>query len=278
MPKQFLYLPEQELKVSRLTLARDMSAEVFMAQRGPAVFCVTEGACRLDLGDEVLLAECGSAALLRAGTPYKLEAYGGQDAAVLMAAFSAACLQPLAALPDCDFADFLAAEPVRLLAGLPAPARRDVRALLEKLLALDGAADASPTESRLLLAALLLELRALCATHYRRGDNWQLARQLQNYMVAHYAEKLDLNTLAARFHVSRWHLCHAFKAGTGQSLIGYLNRTRVQAACALLRSDRPPNMEELARRCGFSGPEQLRRLFKTETGLTPRAYRNRAHR
>lgn len=281
MPEQFLYWPPQEYLVSRRQLAQGEAAEVFTAHRGYAVLYVAQGACQLDLGDRVLLADVGSAALLGPGLPYKLEAYGNTAAAVLLAEFSADCLQPLAGtMPGCDFTAFLQAEPLRLLCGLPAAAQRDVRCLLEKQLALCALPDPAPavcSEGRLLLAALLLELEGLCATHCRRGDSWQLAQLLRRYIAAHYAEKLDLSVLSSRFHTSRSHLCHAFKAGTGQSPIEYLNHTRVQAACALLQSPAPPDLDEIARRCGFSGPAQLRRLFRQELALSPRQYRRQMH-
>lgn len=280
MPEQFLYCQPQEYLVSRRALAQGGTADVFTAHRGYAVLYVAQGACQLDLGDRVLLADGGSAVLLGPGLPYKLEAYGNAGASVLLAEFSAACLQPLAgSWPDCDLAAFLAAEPVRLLCGLSAAARRDVRFLLEKQLALCALPDPAPTarsEGRLLLAALLLELQTLCATHHQRGDSWQLAQLLRRYITAHYAEKLDLAVLSARFHTSRWHLCHIFKAGTGQSPIEYLNHTRVQAACALLRGAEPLSLDEIAARCGFSGAAQLRRIFRQQMEISPRQYRRQA--
>ena len=88
MPQQFLYWPEQEYRVSRRTLPCGETAEVFMAHRGYALFCVAQGACRLDLGTGALLADGGSLVLLGPDVPYKLEACGSTGAAVLVAEFS----------------------------------------------------------------------------------------------------------------------------------------------------------------------------------------------
>ena len=281
MPKQFLYWPQQEYRVQRLELARGERAEAFYAHRGRAVYCVTAGACRLELDDRTLLLDGGSVLLLGPGVPYKLEAWGSADAAVLAAEFSAAAPEPLnAALAGCDLAAFLDAGPARLLTGLPAPAQRSVRDLLERQLALCTLPQPEPAaagcEARLLLAALLLELMRVSAACGERGDGDGVAEAARRYINVHYAEKLDLSVLAARLHVSRWHLCHAFKAGTGQSPMDYLARTRARAAGALLEAPDPFPMEEIARRCGYSGAAQLRRSFKQAMGQSPRQYRRAA--
>lgn len=281
MPGQFLYWPEQEYRACRLDLVCGERAEVFYAHRSWAVYCVSAGACRLELGEDAAFLDGGSVLLLGPDVPYKLEAWGGADAAVLAAEFSAAALEPLtAALAGCDLTGFLAAEPLRLLTGLPGPAQRDVRALLEKQLALCAAPQPDPAaascEARLLLAALLLELMNLCAGGGGRASGEGLAESLRRYIAVHYAEKLDLGVLAARLQVSRWHLCHAFKAGTGQSPMDYLAQTRARAACVLLEAPDHLPLEEIARRCGYSGAAQLRRSFKQATGQSPRQYRRAA--
>lgn len=281
MPKQFLYWPQQEYRVHRLDLACGERAEVYYAHRGWAVYCVIAGACRLELGDRTAFLDGGSVLLLGPDMPYKLEAWGNAGAAVLAAEFSAAALEPLAAaLAGYDLTGFLSAEPLRLLTGLPGPAQRDIRALLEKQLALCAAPQPEPAaangEARLLLAALLLELMNLCAAGADRANGEGLAGSLRRYIAVHYAEKLDLGVLAARLQVSRWHLCHAFKAGAGQSPMDYLAQTRARAACALLEAPEPLPLEEIARRCGYSGAAQLRRSFKQATGQSPRQYRRAA--
>ncbi|MFC7052118.1 bifunctional DNA-binding transcriptional regulator/O6-methylguanine-DNA methyltransferase Ada [Hansschlegelia quercus] len=48
--------------------------------------------------------------------------------------------------------------------------------------------------------------------------------------------------------------------------------TVVAKACRIVEAaERPPSLSELARRCGVS-PHYLHRLFKAETGVTPKAY------
>ena len=283
MPQQFLYRPPQEYRVRRVVLAPGGADGdgVFYACRGFLLVCAAQGACRLDLGSRELLADAAGAVLLGPDVPFRLRPCGS-GAVLLAAEFSAAFLAPLgAAAPDYDLTAFLTAEPVRALTGLPAAVQRDLRAGLQGQCALCAPyPDTEPlpaavlARGRLLLAALLLALAGLYTATPHGGT--PLAEQLRRYIAVHYAERLDLTVLAQRFHTSRWHLCRAFKAGCGQSPIEYLNATRVQAACALLEADEPLPLEEIARRCGCSGAAQLRRLFKAQTGQSPRQYRRAA--
>src|SRR5690606_39969735 len=49
---------------------------------------------------------------------------------------------------------------------------------------------------------------------------------------------------------------------------------RVERICRLIEhSDTPPTLKELARQEGIS-PHHLHRIFRAETGLTPKAYAN----
>lgn len=284
MPQQFLYRPPQEYRVRRTVLApgEDDESAVYYAHRGYALVCAAQGACRLDLGGRELLADAAGAVLLGPDVPCR-PLPCGSGAVLLTAEFSAMFFEPLAAAaPDYDLTAFLTAEPVRALTGLPAAAQRDLRSSLQRqydLCAPYQQAEPLPAavsaEGRLLLAALLLELARLAAA-LPRGSGSLLADQLRRYIAAHYAEPLDLGVLAERFHTSRWHLCHVFKAGCGQSPIEYLGAVRVQAACALLAADEPLPLEEIARRCGCSGAAQLRRLLKAQTGQSPRQYRRAA--
>src|SRR5690606_10397726 len=66
-------------------------------------------------------------------------------------------------------------------------------------------------------------------------------------------------------------------AGAARSAGALERATRVERICRLIeRSECPPTLEELASHEGVS-PHYLHRIFKAETGLTPKAYAN-AHR
>ncbi|MCV7228447.1 GlxA family transcriptional regulator [Mycolicibacterium komossense] len=81
-------------------------------------------------------------------------------------------------------------------------------------------------------------------------------------------------SLAAAAGVSTRHLSRLFLAETGHSPTYFVDRTRLEAACALLVAGNDP-LDLVAARTGVGSAETLRRLFLRELGVTPATYRKR---
>jgi transcriptional regulator GlxA family with amidase domain len=84
----------------------------------------------------------------------------------------------------------------------------------------------------------------------------------------------SLRVLAARTGVSPRHLSRLFLAETGYTPSHFVDRTRLEAACAMLIGGRS-SLDQIAQRTGIGSDESLRRLFKRELGITPATYRRR---
>jgi transcriptional regulator GlxA family with amidase domain len=84
----------------------------------------------------------------------------------------------------------------------------------------------------------------------------------------------DLGERAGRLFVSERTLNRRFKRAIGEPPLQYLQTLRVEVAKQLLESKRLP-VESIAERVGYNDLSTFRRLFKRETGLTPRDYRRR---
>ncbi|MFI6922289.1 helix-turn-helix domain-containing protein [Nonomuraea spiralis] len=91
-------------------------------------------------------------------------------------------------------------------------------------------------------------------------------------MTERLAEPLTLAAVAAEVHLSVYHFVRVFREGTGQTPHRYLTRLRIERARRLL-SATSLSIEQIARRCGFSGPGALSSAFLRETGVRPSAYR-----
>jgi transcriptional regulator GlxA family with amidase domain len=65
-----------------------------------------------------------------------------------------------------------------------------------------------------------------------------------------------------------------FKAATGWTPIGYVQRVRIERAKRLLETTRDP-IEDISWSVGYQDTASFRRLFKRVTGLTPGDYRLR---
>jgi len=85
-------------------------------------------------------------------------------------------------------------------------------------------------------------------------------------------QPLPVEQLARRARMSRRHFDRRFREVTGTTPATWLTHQRVLRARQLLEETRLP-VEEVARRCGFSGAAALRPHFRRIVGTVPAAYR-----
>lgn len=148
---------------------------------------------------------------------------------------------------------------------------------LSQLLA-SGQAGSKPAYARLydLLASLVSEGRAAiqqaaAPTHAGAG----LALDLKAYLDLNYTEPHSIGQLAERFFTSPAHLCRAFKAQVGRSIVSYLNDLRVARAAQLLREGR--RCAQARGEAGFGSDQHFIQQFKLRMRLTPGRYRSQHH-
>ncbi len=96
--------------------------------------------------------------------------------------------------------------------------------------------------------------------------------QVRRYLEAHFAEPLTLESIAETVHISRYALCHHYKEVCGTTVMEQLRKIRIEKAKQLLRLSNAP-IEEIGKNCGFESPSYFGKLFRQETGCSPREYR-----
>ncbi|WP_199255604.1 GlxA family transcriptional regulator [Mycolicibacterium mengxianglii] len=101
-----------------------------------------------------------------------------------------------------------------------------------------------------------------------------VVRAAMDAVTSHPAGDHSLKKLAAGSGVSPRHLTRLFLTETGHTPQHFVDRTRLEAACAMLTGGHAP-VEVVAERAGIGSPESMRRLFQRELGITPSAYRRR---
>ena len=99
-------------------------------------------------------------------------------------------------------------------------------------------------------------------------------RQITDWMAEHLSEDLDLERLAARAGLSKFHFQRLFKAGVGVSPSHYLISLRMNEARRLLRETKM-SVVDVALEVGYADPSNFARLFRRENGLPPSDYRRR---
>ncbi len=101
-----------------------------------------------------------------------------------------------------------------------------------------------------------------------------LVRDIQRYVRENLDTDLSLDAVGHQFHLSRRHLSRLFKAHTGQPLLDFINRTRVDTAARLLAGT-SLSVLEVSLAVGLESPSYLARLFQRHLGVSPSQLRLR---
>ncbi|MCY9661678.1 response regulator [Paenibacillus chondroitinus] len=92
------------------------------------------------------------------------------------------------------------------------------------------------------------------------------------YIEERYAEQLSLQQVASHVHLNAAYFSHLFKKETGRSFVNFLIDVRMDKA-KLLLSNTNLNVTEVSGRVGYDLPNYFAKLFKINTGLSPKEYR-----
>ena len=100
------------------------------------------------------------------------------------------------------------------------------------------------------------------------------AQKIVSYIKSHYAEKLSLDGLAARFGFTSHYISTLIKRETGESFNPYVTSLRIRRAMDLLaRTD--IDVKEIALQVGYDDQHYFSRLIRQITDMSPTQYRQR---
>ena len=102
----------------------------------------------------------------------------------------------------------------------------------------------------------------------------QEIKQTQDFIEANYQDKISVDQLADSVAVSRRSFERRFKQATGNTVVEYLQRVKIEAAKRSFESSRK-NINEVMYDVGYTDTKAFRTVFKKLTGLTPIEYRNK---
>lgn len=94
------------------------------------------------------------------------------------------------------------------------------------------------------------------------------------YIEQNYDRELSLQVLSQHVHLSKNYLANLFKKETGQGVIDYITKVRLERAKALLRGT-DLRSGEICSRVGIPDAKYFSKLFKKMEGMTPSEYRER---
>jgi len=106
------------------------------------------------------------------------------------------------------------------------------------------------------------------------ANNDNLVKDVQMIINKEYADLKNIEEALERIPSSRRNIIRRFKQSTGMTPIRYLQKTKIEAAKKLLENSDKDIMEVMLS-SGYNDLKNFRQLFKSFTGLTPKAYRDK---
>lgn len=123
----------------------------------------------------------------------------------------------------------------------------------------------------ILLQLSQLELPQEKAPPYAK-QQVKLAKNVRAYLTEHMDQKITIDQLAKRFHVSLTTLKNSFKGVYGESVYAYIREQKMHAAAIALKNE-DATILEIAGRYGYENGSKFAKAFQTVIGMTPSQYR-----
>jgi len=96
----------------------------------------------------------------------------------------------------------------------------------------------------------------------------------QEFIEQHYTGKLTVDQIADSFNITRRTFERRFKKATGNTVVEYIQRVKIEATKKQLEIGRKP-INEVMYDIGYTDVKTFRDVFKKITGMTPNDYRNK---
>ena len=96
---------------------------------------------------------------------------------------------------------------------------------------------------------------------------------IQDYIEENYMRDLPLDELCRQICVTPQHLCRIFQKCMGIRPVTYINEVRLKHVKDYLEGS-DYSVEQIAFYCGFQSADYMRRIFRKETGMSPRQFRS----
>ncbi|HJS01507.1 MAG TPA: AraC family transcriptional regulator [Flavobacterium sp.] len=113
-------------------------------------------------------------------------------------------------------------------------------------------------------------------TYSPSNDSFKKDRltDVYQYVKENYKKEISLDEVAQIANLTPTSFCRMFKSKTKKNFIEYLNEIRISNACKqLIETDM--SVSEIAYECGYKTVSNFNKLFKKNTGNTPKEYKNK---
>lgn len=154
------------------------------------------------------------------------------------------------------------------------PSKEDSELLLKLFTAIYKYDQESKPNEIIALLPVMFSILRRSASDENNGNrlaNEQLDRIL-NYIESNYSTITSLDELADALYISKYHLSHIFKKGTGIPIMSYIYNLKLSYSCHLLTTTKK-SIAIIAMESGFTSQITYCNLFKAKFNCSPLAYR-----
>ena len=117
------------------------------------------------------------------------------------------------------------------------------------------------------------EVARLDKTLYPHDDLTKQIKAAKLYIDTHFSDEINLDKVAGKALVSKFHFIRVFKRYYGRTPHQYLQEVRIEMAKKILL--KRESIDEVCDSIGFKSKTSFINLFKKMTGVTPLAYQNK---
>jgi AraC-like DNA-binding protein len=117
------------------------------------------------------------------------------------------------------------------------------------------------------------EVARLDKTLYPHDDLTKQIKAAKLYIDTHFSDEINLDKIAGKALVSKFHFIRVFKRYYGRTPHQYLQEVRIEMAKKILLKGK--SIDEVCNAIGFKSKTSFISLFKKMTGVTPLAYQNK---
>ena len=130
------------------------------------------------------------------------------------------------------------------------------------------------TDYEMLRTWFIDKMDAACQSIHdrKKTQSGTVVSKAREYIQENFRKEISLDDVSREVNVSPYYFSKLFKEESGENFIEYLTRLRIDEARTLLES-RDMSIKEIGIQVGYSDPNYFSRIFKKQTGMTPREYR-----